>query len=192
MVESEAQDAHHAPADRALVELAAEGDRDAFEALVQARLARLFHTALGILRHEADARDAVQDSCVAAWKHLRRLRDPDRFDAWLARILVNACRARLRQRGTARVREIDVSIAGAGEGVPSTDPLMAERVVEADAVRRAFVRLRPDQRVILALHHADRRPITEIADLLDIPEGTVKWRLHVARQALAAALERER
>jgi RNA polymerase sigma-70 factor (ECF subfamily) len=184
--------AHGVPRDRALVSLAADGDREAYEALIEARLPLLYRTALGILRHEADARDAVQDSCVAAWQQLRRLRDPDRFDAWLARILVNACRGRLRTRRTAHVREIDLAIVREADRPTTGDQALADRVAEIDAVRGAFMRLRPEQRVILALHHADRRPIAEIAEILHIPEGTVKWRLHAARQALAAALERDR
>ena len=82
-----------APArDLVLIEAAAGGDRAAFDALIESRLNGLFHTALAILRHDADARDAVQDSCVQAWRRLDRLRERERFDAWLGRSV--ACRRR--------------------------------------------------------------------------------------------------
>jgi RNA polymerase sigma-70 factor (ECF subfamily) len=179
--------------DRALVEQAGSGDLEAYDALVQPRVDRLYHTALAILRHEADARDAVQDSCVQAWRQLSRLRDADRFDAWLGRILLNTCRERLRSRRRTVVREIALA-DGPDDGpeLPGPGPALADRVAEVDAVRRAFLRLRPDERIVLALHHGEQRGIAEIADLLETPQGTVKWRLHEARKALARALERER
>src|SRR3954452_3791029 len=96
--------------DLALIEAAAGGDRSAFDALIEARLSSLFHTALAILRHDADARDAVQDSCVQAWRGLDRLRDRERFDAWLGRILLNECRGLLRSRRRVQTREIDLEV----------------------------------------------------------------------------------
>ena len=182
-----------AAVDRALVEQAGAGNLEAYDALVQPRVDRLYHTALAILRHEADARDAVQDSCVQAWRQLARLREADRFDAWLGRILLNTCRERLRSRRRMVVREIALS-DGADDGpeLPGPGPALADRVAGVDAVRRAFLRLRADERIVLALHHGEQRGISEIAGLLEMPEGTVKWRLHEARKALARALERER
>lgn len=173
-----------ADVDRTLIERSATGDRDAYDSLIGGRISGLYHTALGILRHDADAQDAVQDACVQAWHHLGSLREPDRFDAWLGRILVNSCRERLRSRSRARVREIEMTLVDE----PQVD---APDAVTALAIRHAFGRLKADDRIILGLHHADHRPIHEIAQLLGIAEGTAKWRLHAARQALAAALRRE-
>ena len=182
-----------AATDRALVEQAADGDREAYDALVRPRLDRLFASALTILRHEADARDAVQDACVGAWRQLGSLRDPERFDAWLGRILVNTCREQLRSRRRVAVREIALpDTTAGGRELAGREPPLAQHLAEVDAVRRAFIRLRPDHRVILALHHGERRSVDEISGLLGVPAGTVKWRLHTARQALANALERER
>ena len=99
--------------DARLLERAAEGDVDAFDVLLRPRLDRLFRMAVAITRSEADARDAVQEASVHAWRELPRLRDRERFDAWLAQILVNACRSLLRRRRRTSVREIDVdAIAG--------------------------------------------------------------------------------
>jgi RNA polymerase sigma-70 factor (ECF subfamily) len=91
------------------------------------------------------------------------------------------------------VREIDLSAFGDGpQEATARGPSLAQHVVEADAVRRAFLRLRAEERVLLALHHADGRSVDEISELFGAPAGTVKWRLHSARKALAKALERER
>lgn len=179
--------------DLLLIKAAAGGDRAAFDALIESRLDGLFHTALAILRHDADARDAVQDSCVQAWRRLDHLRERESFDAWLGRILVNECRDLLRSRRRVQIREIDLDLVRetAGERRSSETPL-AQRVADVDSIRRAFVRLRGDDRILLALHHADRRSVEEIAGLTGAPAGTVKWRLHRARQALIKALERER
>jgi len=172
--------------DRALIARSVAGDLDAYDQLLEPRLGQLYYTALGIMRNEADARDALQDASFAAWRQLKSLRETDRFDAWLGRILVNTCRSALRVRGRVQVREIDMAANDPSAASPATE------IAERDAVRRAFLRLKPDERIILGLHHADQRSIEEIGDLLGIPEGTVKWRLHAARQSLAKALERER
>ena len=75
-----------------LVQRAQRGDSDAFEALIRAAYDRLFATAHRILRDRDTAEDAVQDAIVRCWRDIRGLRDPDRFEAWLYRLLVNACR----------------------------------------------------------------------------------------------------
>lgn len=181
-----------ADVDLTLIERSAGGDRDAYDRLIGGRLGGLYHTALGILRHDADAQDAVQDTCVQAWHHLRSLREPERFDAWLGRILVNACRERLRTRNRAKVREIDMTtMATTHPDGPADSGSLAQDVITVIAIRRAFERLKPDDRIILGLHHSDLRSIEDIAQLLGIAEGTAKWRLHAARRALANALGRE-
>ena len=177
--------------DAALIELARDGSRAAFDDLIQARLAGLYRTAFAILRHDADARDAVQESCLQAWRELGRLREPDRFDAWIGRIILNACRATLRTRRRASIREITVA-EDTGEGQAAAAADFSDRVASVDAIRRAFERLAADYRILLGLHYGQHRSIEEIAELIGSPQGTVKWRLHRARQALTRAMERER
>lgn len=177
--------------DVALVRLAQRGDAAAFDRLAGARIDRSYRLAVAILHSEPDARDAVQEAFVAAWRQLPKLRDPASFDAWLERIVVNACRMALRHRKVVRVREIDVSDppeqrAGAREA-PGPD----DEIASVDLVRRALGRLDADKRAILVLHHVEERPVAEIAATLGIPAGTVKWRLHAARAALEKALEEE-
>lgn len=170
--------------DEQLVDRAAHGDAGAFEALVAPRLDRTFRTACAILGNEADARDAVQDAFVSAWRNLPRLRDRAKFDAWLGQMVVNRCRDMLRHRTRSREVALDeVSI-----------PIRSQTDAALDraAVNAAFDRLSVEHRLLLVSHHLDRTPVAELARRLGIPEGTAKWRLHAARQALQKALEVDR
>ena len=177
--------------DRALVERARDADHGAFETLVVRRADAAYRTAFAILRNEADARDATQDAFLRAWRELRSLRDPERFDAWFGRILVNTCRNTMRGRRRRVLREIPVDPAEDVGQSTQVGPGPDERAAQVDRVRRAFLRLTTDERLLLALHHGEARPIDEVARLLGSPAGTVKWRLFEARAALARALEHE-
>jgi RNA polymerase sigma-70 factor, ECF subfamily len=178
--------------ERELVEAARRGDRAAYDVLVRRKVESVYRTARAILGNEADAQDATQEAFVAAWRHLPRLRDVDRFEAWFGRIVVNACRQSLRHRSV--VREIAIP-DDPGErhfqGRRATaDP--GTTVIDALSFDRAFDRLPIDDRAILTLHHADGRGLDEVASILGIPTGTVKSRLLRARRALERSLDRER
>ena len=183
--------------DEALVRRARLGEVAAFDSLVATRIDRCYRLAWAILLNDADAADATQDAFVLAWRQLPRLRDPSAFDGWLNRIVANA--ARMVRRHRVRLREVAVASLPSDEGPPTAregaPDLFArtqiDDLAEADALGRAFDRLRPDERAILALHHVDERPVAEIARTLGIPTGTAKWRLHAARRALERALEAE-
>lgn len=173
--------------DRALVEQARGGDSDAFEAIVRSRIDAVYRLSLAILGDEADARDATQETFVAAWRRIASLRDVDRFDAWLQRIAVNAARMTLRGRRRRLVREIPSADMNAVAGpVPQERPPS-----DADRLGAAMARLSSDQRTLLALHHLEDRGLEEIAAVLGIPIGTVKSRLFTARRALENALSTE-
>jgi RNA polymerase sigma-70 factor (ECF subfamily) len=169
-----------------LVSRAARGDATAFEQLVSTRAERAFRIASAILGSEADARDATQDAFVLAWRELPRLRDPEHFDAWLRRILVNACRASLRTRKGVREISLDVAPDPRAGG-----PAMADQVGDIDLLSRAFDRLDADKRTILVLHYMDHESVAAIASALRVPVGTAKWRLSEARAALRRALTAE-
>ena len=171
--------------DEDLVERAAAGDADAFEALVAARLNRAFRTASAILGSEADAHDVVQEAFVATWRHLPKLRDRTRFDAWLNKTIVNRCRDALRRRRRSREVALDGSLDLRSEDSTASAADMA-------ALTSAFDGLSIDQRHLLVMHHLHRVPVADLARELDIPEGTTKWRLHAARAALSRALEVDR
>jgi len=179
------------PERAALVRRAREGDQAAFELLIRPSLDRQLRFALSLLGDEMDARDVVQEACIRAWRQLPGLRDPERFDAWHSQILVNQARSMLRRRARVRVREVSVDgVEGDAAPVGAQGPV-ADLLSERDAVRRAFQRLDADKRLLLVLHHVEERSIAEIAAILEIPEGTAKWRLHAARTALERALEVE-
>src|SRR5450755_1561102 len=183
--------------DEALVRRARLGDAGAFDSLVAKRIDRCYRLAWSILLNDADAADATQDAFVAAWRQLPRLRDPSAFEGWLNRIVANA--ARMGRRHRVRLREITIGSPFPDDSPPAPyepapDPFARtaiDDVAENDAIGRAFDRLRPDERAILALHHVEERPVAEIARTLGIPTGTAKWRLHAARRALERAMEAE-
>jgi len=171
--------------DEDLVERAAAGDADAFEAVVAGRLNRAYRTASAILGSEADAHDVVQDAFVATWRHLPKLRDRSRFDAWLNKMIVNRCRDVLRRQRRSREVALEVALDLSNEASMAAAGDMA-------ALTIAFERLRVDHRHLLVMHHLHRVPVADLARELGIPEGTTKWRLHAARAALARALEADR
>jgi RNA polymerase sigma-70 factor (ECF subfamily) len=174
-----------------LVERAQGGDLAAFELLIRQRLDRLFRIACGVLGDPSDAEDATQDACISAWQKLPTLRDVSRLDAWLGRIVVNACRMHLRARR--RIREITLDDERAKSTNEIPDPSrMADQAEAVDAVGRALDRVSVDDRALLLLHHVHHERVETIAATLGIPAGTVKWRLSRARRAVQRALEDER
>ena len=169
--------------DRDLVEQAQHGDREAFAVLARTRGDRLMSIAHRILRDVARAEDAVQQTLVIAWRELPSLRDPDRFDAWLQRLLVNASysEARRARSWNTNVRVLPMDGPAEGDEIDS--------IADRDQLERAFRRLPPDQRAILVFTHYLGLTPTEIADRLGTPVGTVRSRLHYAHRAMRAAIE---
>jgi RNA polymerase sigma-70 factor (ECF subfamily) len=166
-----------------LVERAIGGDREAFASLAASHVDRCYGLAYRILRDPHRAQDATQQALLGAWRDLPTLRDPERFDAWLRRLVVNASyvEARGERRWTARVRVLSTDL--------SNGPDVATSVVTRDELEAAFRRLSPDQRAVVVLHHHLGYPLTEIAATLGIPEGTARSRLHYAVRQLRAALD---
>jgi RNA polymerase sigma-70 factor, ECF subfamily len=159
---------------RGLVERAQRGDHDAFAMLAGAAIARLDAAARLILRDNELARDAVQEALVRCWRDLPTLRDVERFDGWLHRLLVNACLDLVRRR---RRRAFEVELTQLQ--VPSTADF-SRGVVERDLLDRALRAIEPDWRAIVVLHFYLGMPMPEIAGTLGIPLGTAKSRLHRA------------
>lgn len=165
------------------MELAKHGDEAAFDALARRVGDRCMAIASWILRDFDLAEDAVQTTLVRAWRELRTLRDSDRFEPWLHRILTNECyaEARRRRRSSANVRLLPPV------NLPAADDLVA--VHDRDQLDRAFRRLTIEQRSVLVFHHYLGLPLPEVAVRLGIPLGTAKSRLHHATSALRASLE---
>jgi len=167
---------------RDLVSRAQRGDKDAFALLAGAAVARLDSAARLILRDGELARDAVQDAMVRAWKDLPGLRDPDRFDAWLHRLTVNACLDQMRRR---RRRPIEVEIL---ELIEPTIPDLADAIAERALVDGVLRRLDERGRSIIVLHYFLDLPISEVAACLGIPTGTAKSRLNHALAQLRSGV----
>ncbi len=141
--------------------------------------AKLYRTARAMLRSDADCADALQEAILRAWQRRERLRDADRFDAWLTRIVVNECRDMMRRakRQPALLGEAEAAV----RETPPPDP----------GLRDALVALPEKYRLPLMLHHLDGYGVEEIAGILALPKTTVKWRLYEARQRLKTALAEE-
>ena len=169
--------------DRDLVEAARRGDREAYADLIRARGDRLFAIAQRILRDVDRTEDAVQEALVIAWRDLPGLRDPDRFDAWLHRLVVRAClhEAMRQRRLVANLHVLPADLPGGPDEFLS--------VADRDQLERGFRRLDPQQRAILVLRHFAGFEPAEIAGILGIPAGTARSRLHHAHRAMRAALE---
>ncbi len=168
---------------RTIVDRARQGDEEAFAALVREVGDRCIFIAHRILRDADLAEDAVQVALVQMWRDLPALRDLDRFEAWLHRILVNACyaEARRRRQGATTVVLIET------DGPVTSDDFLT--VNDRDQLDRGFRRLPPDQRAVLVFHYALGMTMPEVADHLGIPLGTAKSRLSYATGAIRAALE---
>lgn len=169
--------------DRDLVVRASGGDRDAFARLVATRITRLDAAARLITRDPERAKDAVQEAFARAWRDLPALRDPERFDAWLRRLLVNACVDELRH---AKRRSFEVELTDV-QHPAIADSAIA--VADRDALERGFRRLDPEQRSLIVLYYYLDLPLPEVATALRLPEGTIKSRLFRARASLRAALD---
>ena len=166
-----------------LVARAGRGDHDAFAALAGTTIGRLDAAARLILRDPDQAKDAVQETLVRAWRDLPTLRSPDRFDAWLHRLLVRACIDEARRL---RRHRFDVDLAPIDH--PDRDDANAV-MVDRDQLDRGFSRLEPEARALIVLHHYLDLPLPEVAIALGMPLGTAKSRLHRALQTMRAALD---
>jgi RNA polymerase sigma-70 factor, ECF subfamily len=167
-----------------LVERARDGDRDAFGELAAREIDHLLVVARLILRDPDLAEDAVQEALVRCWKQLPRLRDVERFDAWLRRILMHAAfdQARRRKRHIASIQLI------------RSEPSVADGTKvfgDREQLDRGFTHLSVEHRAVVVLHHYIGLPLPEVATVLGIPVGTAKSRYHYAMSALRAAIEAE-
>src|SRR5919106_400668 len=168
--------------ERELVEQAMHGDEEAFDELIE-RIGDSMHSvARRILRDTTLAEDAAQQALLDAWRNLPRLRDPDRFEAWIYRLLVNACyaegRRERRQRGNLRL-------------LPHDEPMVADSassIANRDQLDHAFRRLSVEHRTVVVLVHYLGQSHAEAAKTMGTPVGTARSRLHYALEHLRAAI----
>jgi RNA polymerase sigma-70 factor, ECF subfamily len=172
---------------RDLVERAMAGDHDAFSELAHVSIGRLYVVARLILRDDSRAEDATQEALVAAWRRLAGLRDPDRFEAWLHRLLVNACYREARKGRRLGSIEVNVDTLSLPEAPRTIDE--GFNLADRDQIERGFRRLDIDQRTVLVMHYYLGFSLDDAAEVLGVPPGTVRSRLHRAINAMRAALE---
>jgi RNA polymerase sigma-70 factor (ECF subfamily) len=175
-----------------LVERAMAGDHGAFSELARVSVGRLYAVARLILRDDARAEDATQEALVAAWQRLAGLRDPDRFEAWLHRLLVHACyreAGRVKRRGSFEVQVDPLVMPEASPAAFDGTGDLAIDLAERDQLERGFRRLDLDQRAVLVMHYYLGFSLDEAAVVLAVPPGTVRSRLHRAINAMRSALE---
>ena len=168
---------------RDLVERAMAGDRDAFTELGRGQIDRLYAIARLILRDGDRAHDATQEALISAWRDLKGLRDPDKFEPWIRRLLVNACyrearKEKRRTRAEGQVRPIDTE---------SADP--AHLTADRDELGRVFMTLEPDQRALIVLHYYLGLPVQDTAQALSLPVGIVKSRPNRTKTQMRGTLE---
>jgi RNA polymerase sigma-70 factor (ECF subfamily) len=172
---------------------AARTSDDRFAALTRRQVDAAFRLAWAILGDASEAEDVAQEAFAAAWRKRDTLRDPASFDAWFQRILVNACRMRLRQRRRSPVRAIPATSATRYEETPLPGDLAggdeSAQIGLRHAVADALAVLDPDHRIVVVLRYWADLTVDQIADRLGVPPGTVKSRLHYALRALHPELE---
>lgn len=167
-----------------LVDRAAHGDRAAFAALATRHIDRCFALAVRIMRDRDRAQDATQQALLGAWRDLPTLREPDRFDAWIHRILVRACHDhRRRDRRTA--------LPATHFLPPEASPDVADAVARRAHVAASLARLTQEQRTVLVLRYYLDMSLPDMSAALGVPIGTVKSRLHRALSAIEAAMAAE-
>jgi len=181
--------------DRDLAARASQGDVEAFTKLVRAHSSLVYRVALRMLGNE-DAQDASQEVWVRVWRNIKGFRGESAFSTWLYRITLNTCLS-VRQRESRRHQEHHyggdelpyLPEPPGGEADPEAAALSAERRKEIEA---ALQHVRAEHRAALVLRHMEGLSYAEIAEVLEVPDGTVKGWVSRGRAALLMALAQER
>jgi RNA polymerase sigma-70 factor (ECF subfamily) len=169
---------------RDLVIRARAGDRDAFSELVARSLGRLTAVARMILRDEYAAQDAVQEAFISAWRSLPGLREPDKFEAWMRRLVLRACFTATRRNKRVNAAEIRLT--------PGDEPAISDIQREFgihDQLERGLARISAEQRAVIVLVYYLDLPLADAAQAMAVPLGTAKSRLNRATSALRAAID---
>ncbi len=180
--------------DEQVVERALSGDPEAFGEIVRRWERRIFALAFGMLGREEDARDATQETFLAAFRNLRGFRGEAKVSSWLHRIAVNQCITRQRRakvRGeTALEDEAEKNAAVFALPLDVSPARRAEKVERSVAVRRAIGSLPPDLRQVVVMKEFEELTFQQISEVLELPLSTVKSRLYTALRQLQMRLQK--
>ena len=183
-------------ADRSLVDAAAAGDLDAFEALVQRHQTRLVGYLRGMTHAESDAEDLAQDTFLRAYRSLKGFRGTSSFKTWLYQIATNVFRTWLekkRSQAALSAVSLDEPVPGTGERIEPAGEIDPEgRHIRRDSLERALAALPEDQRAAVLLRDVEGFEYREIAEQLGVPLGTVESRIFRGRQRLRELLQNGR
>jgi RNA polymerase sigma-70 factor (ECF subfamily) len=158
--------------------LARKGNKEAFVRLIKSSETSMYRVAKSIVRADAECADAIQEAILRAYKSISSLKNAEYFKTWLIRILINECNRLMKERNKVVLLE-----KVKDHGHPST-------VQERLEIQEAIEALDDDLRVIVTLFYIEDMPQNDISELLGIPEGTVKSRLHRAREKLSVLLNK--
>lgn len=176
--------------DDELVQRAQSGNSRAFELLLRRHQRSMFGTSLRLLSQDSDAEDAVQEAFIASWRRLPEFRSDAQFSTWLYRIVTNRSLNELRRRKPTAALEPDGQVAGSAEFLIDTGSpdRQVEHSAMMDALQSALGKLPEQLRVCWLLREVDHRSYQEIADIVGVPEPTVRGRISRARTNLAEAM----
>lgn len=185
--------------DHELARRAAQGDNSAFDAIIRRHNRLLYRAARSVLRDDAEAEDALQDAYVRAWHALHGFRADAKLTTWLTRIVINEALGRIRKRASAKVINIDDTIDSLAPPLEDVMDDSVERRPDAVAMRAETRRLieacidrLPDAfRTVFMLRAVEELSVEEVAQMLDIPEATVRTRFFRARSLMREGLARD-
>ena len=176
--------------DQWLVLRCQEGDDKAFGELINRWQQKLWRHAHRMTGRSDVAWDVLQESWLAAVKGIGRLKDPARFRVWIYRIVTNKSTdwIRSQQRRRKHIQQNEEQVELAADQIQNTENSLEQKQDEVAQLRVALSKLPEDRRIVLQMHYLENLPIVEIAEILSIPTGTVKSRLHYARNMLRDSL----
>lgn len=160
-----------------------ESNPETFESLINSMRVKLYKTAMAILKNDDDACDAIQETLMSAYKNFNSLNNKDYFSTWITRILINKCYDIIKQNK--KISSIN-QMMEKDENASYYDVYKEESLVE-----NVLSKIDPDLKVVTVLYYYDEFSVNEIAEMLNIPEGTVKSRLSRSRDKLYDILKKE-
>lgn len=183
-----------ATSDEQIVERALTGDAEAFGEIVRRWERRIFALAFGMLGREEEARDACQETFLAAWRNLRGFRGEAKVSSWLHRIAVNQCITRQRRAKVRGESALEDEMAADGDSFFISAHESPVHAVESrqttETVRRAVQALPTELRQVIVMKEFEELTFQQIAEALDLPLSTVKSRLYTALRQLRMRLDR--